>query len=250
VNFKKHLEDPDHPYDQIVRYTHKNGTSVWVRCRGIAIRDETRKPIRMLGAHNDVTQMKLQEQMIQEQNEQLKKAQANLMELSITDGLTNLYNRRYFQDKFEYLTKSAIRNNFPISLILLDIDHFKKYNDSFGHAAGDKILISVGEILTQNARETDVVARMGGEEFAVILPSIGKEDSEIACERFKISFSSYGWEHKKVTASFGIASMHRDKQTKSRLWEELYKKADDALYHSKENGRNQFNHYGDIQQAT
>jgi diguanylate cyclase (GGDEF)-like protein/PAS domain S-box-containing protein len=246
-NFTKHCENPDHPYDQIVRYTHKDGSSVWVRCRGVAIRDSNGKPIRMLGAHNDVTQVKLQEQIIREQNEKLTRTQEKLIELSITDELTQLYNRRYFQTQFNFLIKSASRQNFPISLILLDIDHFKKYNDTYGHTEGDKILNSVGEILKKFARETDISARIGGEEFAVILPGTKKSESESACKRLKELFDSYTWPNRKVTASFGIASMQCGKDTQSRSWEYLYRKADEALYYAKEHGRDQLRHYDDIQ---
>jgi diguanylate cyclase (GGDEF)-like protein/PAS domain S-box-containing protein len=246
-NFNKHCENPDHPYDQIVRYIHKDGSSVWVRCRGIAIRDSTGNPIRLLGAHNDVTQMKYQEEVIRKQNEQLKIAQAKLIELSITDELTQLHNRRYFQIQFDFLIKSAARQNSAISLILLDIDNFKKYNDTYGHREGDKILISVGEILIKYARETDVVARIGGEEFAVILPGAGKKGSKIACKRLKKLFNSYTWANQNVTASFGITSMQSDTYTQSHLWEYLYRQADEALYYAKEHGRNQLKHYDDIQ---
>ncbi len=246
-NFNKHCENPDHPYDQTVRYTHKNGSSVWVRCRGIAIRDANGKPIRMLGAHNDVTQMKLQEQIIREQNERLQIVQDKLIELSITDELTQLHNRRYFQTQFDFLMKSAIRQKAPMSLILLDIDHFKDYNDTYGHTEGDKILSSAGEILRKFVRETDIAARIGGEEFAVILPGTGKSGSESACKRLKELFDSYAWPNRKVTGSFGVASMQGDADAQSHSWEDLYRRADEAMYYAKEHGRDQLRHYDSIQ---
>jgi diguanylate cyclase (GGDEF)-like protein len=200
----------------------------------------------MLGAHNDVTQMKLQEQIIREQNERLQIVQDKLVELSITDELTQLYNRRYFQTQFDFLIKSSRRQKNPMSLILLDIDHFKDYNDTYGHTEGDKILSSVGEILTTYARETDVAARIGGEEFAIILPGTEKSGSESACARLKELFDNYAWANRKVTASFGIASMQGDADTQSRSWEYVYRQADEALYFAKEHGRDQLRHYDDI----
>lgn len=245
-NFNKHQENPDHPYDQIVRYTHRAGSSVWVRCRGIAIRDAAGKPIRMLGAHNDVTPMKLQEEVIKKQNKQLQEAQEKLRQLSITDDLTQLHNRRHFQEEFYFLTKSAIRNDHPLSLIILDIDFFKDFNDAYGHAEGDQVLISIGKILTQNVRETDVVARIGGEEFAVILSNTDKGESKIACRRFEEAIHRFPWTKRAITVSFGIASMKDEYEEPSPVWEQLFREADDALYFSKREGRNQLNHCDDI----
>ncbi len=96
-NFNAHIADPNNLYDQVVRYKHKNGSTVWVRCRGIAIRDESGKPIRMLGAHNDFTQIKIQEEIIKIQNKELKKAKRKLEKLATVDPLTNLYNRRFLK---------------------------------------------------------------------------------------------------------------------------------------------------------
>ena len=136
----------------------------------------------------------------------------------------------------------------PISLIILDIDQFKQYNDSHGHPEGDRILSSVGHILTENGRDTDIACRIGGEEFAIILTNTDKSVSKKVCERIKQSFSHFQWTNEPVTASLGVASMHIKLEGKvtAQLWENLYKDADKALYFSKENGRNKYHHYDDI----
>ncbi len=136
----------------------------------------------------------------------------------------------------------------PISLIVLDIDQFKQHNDAYGHPEGDRLLAAVGHILRENGRDTDVVCRIGGEEFALILTNTGKNVSKKVCERVKQSFNEFNWPNETVTASFGIASMHIkvEGEVTPLLWENLYKDADRALYFSKENGRNRYNHYEDI----
>lgn len=105
-NFNKHCADPSHPYDQIVRYKHKNGKTIWVRCRGVAIRDEQGKPIPMLGAHNDLTQ--------------LKELEENLRQMANTDALTGLANRRSFDNHFEWALKNRQRNSEALSIAIID----------------------------------------------------------------------------------------------------------------------------------
>lgn len=247
-NMAKHLLNPEYSFDQIIRITHKNNSTVWVRHRGIAIRDASGKPTKMLGTQQDMTLIKQQEQIILEQNRQFKISLDKLKEVTEKDELTSLKNRRYFNKKLKYFVKSAVRYDSPISLVILDIDNFKLYNDSYGHPAGDRVLGSIGHILRENGRDTDIACRIGGEEFAVILTNTDKRLSKKACERFKQSFHEYKWPNEPVTASFGIASMHIkvEGDTSDGLWENLYKHADLALYFSKDKGRNTYHHYDDI----
>lgn len=245
-NLEKHLLNPEKPFDQIIRFTHKDNSTVWVRCRGITIRDGSGKPTRMLGVHQDITLVKQQEESILEQNNQFKIALNKLKKISEKDELTSVNNRRYFNKKLKYFVKSAVRYNLPISLIIIDLDQFKQYNDSHGHPEGDSVLASVGRILTENGRDTDIVCRIGGEEFAIILTNTDKNVSKKVCERIKQSFDKFQWKNGPVTASLGIASMHMKVEVTAQLWENLYKDADKALYYSKENGRNIYSHYDDI----
>ena len=167
------------------------------------------------------------------------KLHAEIEKLATTDGLTGLYNHRRFQEMLSEEFKRLNRQSSPVSLILTDIDHFKKVNDTYGHPAGDLVLKGVSKIIREAIRDIDVPARYGGEEFAVILPGTDAEGGRQIAERVRkavmeASFSSEGKEL-KVTISLGIASAPADASRK----EELIEKSDQALYHAKHNGRNQ-----------
>jgi diguanylate cyclase (GGDEF)-like protein len=164
---------------------------------------------------------------------------ANLYEQAITDGMTGLFIHRYFQARLETEVRRSERYNVRFSLIMLDIDHFKKFNDTYGHPVGDVVIKKVAGIIKENTRdEIDIVARYGGEEFAVILPETELEGAQLLAERFReiveetvIYLDNLSL---RVTISVGCAEF----PTHSGSKDGLLAKADAALYKSKERGRN------------
>ena len=142
----------------------------------------------------------------------------------------------------------VIRNKQPLSVIILGIDHFKEYNDEFGHPEGDKVLKTFGEILISCTRDTDIAARIGGEEFSIILPNAYKQNSMDICERYHAAISKYSWHKRNIEASFGIATICGSNLSQQNIteWSHLYKNADKALYYSKQHGRNQIIHFDDM----
>ena len=167
-----------------------------------------------------------------------------IYELSITDGLTSLYNRRYFNDTAHNFILESVRNNNTFAFILLDIDNFKKYNDTYGHQDGDDVLIKVANSLkTTFKRGDDQVFRLGGEEFGVLISSKTKLNIMDLVEEARLNIEKLNIKHEKntplsvVTASFGtlIISLGNNENIKV---EDIYKKADEQLYKAKENGRN------------
>lgn len=167
------------------------------------------------------------------------KLHAEIERLATTDGLTGLFNHRRFQESLSVEFKRLNRQSSSVSLILTDIDYFKKVNDTYGHPMGDIVLKGVSKIIKEEIRDIDIPARYGGEEFAVILPGTDAEDSKNIAERLRkaVMNATFYADSKplKVTISIGIASAPVDAGSK----EELIEKTDKALYHSKHNGRNQ-----------
>lgn len=160
--------------------------------------------------------------------------------LATTDGLTELYNHRYFQDTLRKQIETAKRYNQPFSLIIIDIDFFKKFNDSYGHQSGDAVLKGVAHILKRNTRATDFVCRYGGEEMSIILPYTDREEAIINAERICKAVSSNVFKlpnnvNCHVTISLGVSTFPQDGETPQSIIE----KADKALYWAKEHGRNQ-----------
>lgn len=174
------------------------------------------------------------------------KLHAEIEKLATTDGLTGLYNHRRFQEKLSEELKRFNRFSKPLSLLLTDIDFFKKINDTYGHPIGDFVLKSVAKITRETIRDIDIPARYGGEEFAAILPGTDSEGARKIAERLRksvmnASFSAVGTSF-KITISIGIATSPVDAQNK----EELISRADKALYYAKRNGRNQSILYSSI----
>ena len=161
--------------------------------------------------------------------------------LSLTDGMTNLHNYRYFSIRLKEELNRAKRNKTKLSLLILDIDHFKNYNDTLGHQAGDEALRNLGRILKKTVRDEDVVARYGGEEFCIILPGISKEGMKPLGERIRKIVESFTFYKERVqpggqlTISLGGATYPDDAKT----LDELIQNADEALYRAKNTGRNQ-----------
>ncbi len=167
------------------------------------------------------------------------KMHAEIERMATTDGLTGLLNHRVFQQKLTEELRRSVRNEKPLSLLLTDIDYFKKVNDTYGHPVGDLVLKGVAAILQKEIRDIDIAARYGGEEFVVILPETDGSEARQIAERLRKAimeeeFAADG-SRLKITTSIGIASAPSDAKTK----EELIDKTDQALYHAKHNGRNQ-----------
>lgn len=159
--------------------------------------------------------------------------------LSVTDALTGLYNRRHFEDTLEreFLRASRYKNN--LSFAIIDVDFFKKVNDTYGHSAGDFVLKEVAYLILQNLRKTDMVFRYGGEEFTVIITETPKEKAIVPLERLRKAVEEYPFSYNgqdiKITISIGISEVCENITTVHQLFDD----ADRALYKAKENGRNQ-----------
>lgn len=180
---------------------------------------------------------------------QLKEANKQLQEFAIKDCLTKLYNRRHFETEFSKLMSLAKRQKQCSSIILLDVDRFKKINDNFGHAAGDDVLIEIAQILLKQTRRSDLIARYGGEEFIIFLPDTDKTGAECVTETIRKSIESHEWTNVQVTASFGIQTIDQNKieiLDIDDIMPDAISSADKALYFAKMNGRNQSIHYQNL----
>jgi diguanylate cyclase (GGDEF)-like protein len=168
---------------------------------------------------------------------ELEATNAKLKETSFKDEVTGLYNRRFFSLRLEEEISRFRRFNHPVSVVVLDLDGFKSVNDEFGHAVGDETLRDVGQILMKHSRGINVVSRYGGDEFAVLLVETAKSGARLYADRIRQVVATFPYSHgKRVTASFGVASLPDDEASTS---EELFRAADGALYAAKRAGKNQ-----------
>lgn len=160
--------------------------------------------------------------------------------MTTVDGLTQAYNRRYFMETFEREVQRAKRYRRDLCLVMIDIDHFKLVNDTWGHLAGDHVLRETARIISDTVRHEDVFGRYGGEEFALLLPEVGLAGSLLVCERLRHQIEEarlqFGRDEIRITASFGLASTTALGDAFSPV--DLIDLADEKLYDAKRNGRN------------
>ena len=174
---------------------------------------------------------------LEKSNETIREQAERLQQISIHDDLTQLYNRRHFNEEAEKLFAHAKRHNHPLVFVISDIDHFKQINDKFSHAIGDEVLRRVAKIFQSNIRKNDLVARYGGEEFVIVFPETPLEQAASLCERLRELISEHPWNEinkkLKVTISMGLNA-----DTNLEDFEHMLMAADDKLYEAKGGGRN------------
>jgi len=167
--------------------------------------------------------------------------------LALTDSLTALYNKRYYKNRLEQEFERFRRQGISMSVVQIDLDHFKKINDNWGHQAGDEVLRNLGALLLANCRKNEVAARVGGEEMSVIVCDSSEDQAYQLAERLRkeIENARITWDGEmlKITASFGVACSNN---SDGNAWE-VYRNADQALYRAKEEGRNRTCVYTPIQ---
>ncbi len=226
-------DDPNSIIDVVdfkdYRIRRADGKLLWIKARAYPVRDSAGNVVRITGIAQDITYR--------------KQAENKIYTLAMTDPLTGLANRTQFQKSINQRIKLANREGGNLALMMLDLDLFKRVNDTFGHLAGDALLKAVADIFTKVSRETDVIARLGGDEFAILVVHPENEDSAgISAQRLideiKKPIKIKG-ENVHVGVSIGIALYPKDAES----LEGLLQKADQALYYAKENGRGGFAFY-------
>ncbi len=235
------------------RIKNKSGQYIWVKSRTIALIDNYGDVYRLAGAHTDITDRKEAElkllnhqknleSEINERTRDLELANKRLRELASIDGLTGLNNRRAFDEAIKREWNRCKREHKYFSLIMLDIDYFKKYNDTFGHLEGDIVLKRLSRALTATVRRaTDIVARYGGEEFVVILPDTNESSALDAAHKIQKHVDDLNIPaakesaYKNVTFSMGVGTIMPGDNND---WESSLEQVDQALYQAKEGGRN------------
>ena len=181
-----------------------------------------------------VARLRQSRQELDAMNDRLRKQNEDLERLSTSDSLTGLYNRRYLTQRLSEELLRSYRHKGAFSVLIADVDEFKKYNDAFGHPAGDEVLKKVASILLSSTRSEDCTARYGGEEFAVLLTGTSGQVANEVAERIRARVESHQFAGRKITLSIGIAEFPNDGETA----EEVIANADEALYTAKRAGRN------------
>lgn len=197
----------------------------------------------------DLSARKETEEDLHEAAARLGRRNEELSMMVATDSLTSLKSRQAFMDHLSAQLEVSVRHLRPLSVLILDIDHFKPYNDTYGHLAGDEVLRQVGRSLSTTSRRSDIVARLGGEEFGILLPETDREGATILADRFRQAVEATDWSLRPITVSVGATTIRfADSEPRPEVpgLSEVLTAADQALYRSKDGGRNRVTHSMDL----
>jgi diguanylate cyclase (GGDEF)-like protein len=234
--------NPDLPFIPVIMQTALDSTERMVAGLEAGADDYVTKPINFAELEarvRSLLRIKKLQQELSEREKELSEMNDKLLRISLTDGLTGVDNRRALEQRLHEMFEHSLRLHEPVSVLMCDIDHFKRVNDTYGHAAGDAVLKQFAAILKEEAREIDRVGRYGGEEFLLLLPGTVLDAAVTFAERLRQRVDAHTFSYEggtlKKTVSFGVASWPHPK-IQGR--EAMLKAADDALYVAKETGRN------------
>jgi diguanylate cyclase (GGDEF)-like protein/PAS domain S-box-containing protein len=231
ANFQHEIEKKGSVRDHEAKLLKKGGKVMHCLLIATQKRSEDGTIAGYQGIVRDITAQKVMEEALRESEKKYK-------ELSITDDLTGLFNQRHFYNQLRAEIDRIQRYKHPLALLLLDVDNFKIYNDTYGHLAGDKVLAKLGEVIRNSIRKTDSGYRYGGEEFTVILTETRGQDAGVAAERLRKRFADEVFfpvplEPVRVTVSVGIANYRDGEEIAS-----FVKRADQNMYEAKAKGKN------------
>ncbi|NOT06559.1 MAG: PAS domain S-box protein [Anaerolineales bacterium] len=228
-------------------YIHKNGSFVWGLVSSSLVRNAAGVPLYFIAHIQDITARKQTEnellnlkESLEEANRELQTALAREQTLSHTDVLTGIHNRRHLFELAGQKLAVALRYQQPLAVMMMDIDHFKKVNDTFGHAVGDQMLKSVTQIACAKLRSADVIGRYGGEEFVILLPMTNAQQAILSAERIRAGVAALRVPTEKgdasATLSIGIVEINHELSMEAV--EDVFRRADQAMYAAKQAGRN------------
>ena len=230
-----HADEVD-PYELRFDITDNEGRARTLSAQASNIRLSNGDIARVIAVVRDVTQQVAQQRELELSRERAVSEAETAKVMASTDGLTGLANRRHVMSELDRMLVKTRRSRDQLALILFDLDHFKSINDTYGHPEGDKVLRKVAQIAQAQARDTDLVGRVGGEEFVWIVPGVDEEIAHSLAERLRKEIAAHGRTGAipSVTTSVGCAEMHPGDSSLS-----LFARADGALYEAKNSGRNQ-----------
>ncbi|WP_413285557.1 diguanylate cyclase [Vibrio sp. MA40-2] len=236
-NIKVHCNNPNIPFETTIRYSHKDGSTVWVKCRAISITDGNGKTSKVLVTQTDITQLKQAEAQLVKQKLQLEK-------LVRYDQLTSLYNSVALQEIFSQHLLIAAREHMPISLAMVEVDNFKQINEQLERVEANKIIIQITTTLKDVARDSDIIGRFDGDKFMVLMFNTNHKQAELASNRLRIGVQeSIILPSNKVTVhvgvvTFGEKSIAGIDLTAEEIYHQMLQSVDNALTRAKNSDKN------------